>query len=145
MKTILLALHLMAVATGTGMSIANYVNIRIAAGEKGDRRASLVYLRRVLARFGDVVIAAVFATGIALYVAEPPQDGMNGWFFALLLSSAALLICHAGARMTASKMMASKMMASNDNSLYPRMEMLVSGVWLSALSSILFAVLAFET
>lgn len=140
MKTILLALHLMAVATGTGMSIANYVNIRIAAGEKGDRRASLVYLRRVLARFGDVVIAAVFATGIALYFAEPPRYEMNGWFVALLLSSAALLICHAGARMTASKMM-----ASNDDSLYPRMEMLVSGVWLSALSSILFAVLAFET
>ncbi len=140
MKTILLALHLMAVATGTGMSIANYVNIRIAAGEKGDRRASLVYLRRVLARFGDVVIAAVFATGIALYVAEPSQDAMNGWFVALLLSSAALLICHAAARMTASKMMANK-----DDSLYPRMEMLVSGVWLSALASILFAVLAFET
>jgi uncharacterized membrane protein len=140
MKTILLALHLMAVATGTGMSIANYVNIRIAAGEKGDRRASLVYLRRVLARFGDVVIAAVFATGIALYFAEPPQGEMNGWFVALLLSSAALLICHAAARMTARKML-----ASNDDTLYPRMEMLVSGVWLSALASILFAVLAFET
>lgn len=140
MKTILLALHLMAVATGTGMSIANYVNIRIAAGEKGDRRASLAYLRKVLARFADVVIAAVFATGIALYVSEPQRSEMNGWFIALLLTSATLLLCHVAARMTAKKMA-----ASNDDALYPRMEMLVSGVWLSALASILFAVMAFET
>ena len=30
MKTILLIAHLIAIATGTGMSIANYINIRIA-------------------------------------------------------------------------------------------------------------------
>jgi hypothetical protein len=33
MKTILLIAHLIAIATGTGMSIANYINIRVAAGE----------------------------------------------------------------------------------------------------------------
>jgi len=44
MKTILLIAHLMAIATGTGMSIANYVNIRIAAGETGERRAALAQL-----------------------------------------------------------------------------------------------------
>lgn len=140
MKTILLALHLMAVATGTGMSIANYVNIRIAAGEKGDRRAGLVYLRRVLARFADVVIAAIFATGIALWMVIPGTEEPNGWILALYASSALLLVCHVAARMTASRMM-----AANDDTLYPRMEMLVSGVWLGALLSILFAVLAFET
>ena len=39
MKTILLIAHLIAIATGTGMSIANYINIRVASGEKGERRA----------------------------------------------------------------------------------------------------------
>jgi hypothetical protein len=34
MKTILLIAHLIAIATGTGMSIANYINIRIAAGRR---------------------------------------------------------------------------------------------------------------
>ena len=53
MKTILLIAHLIAIATGTGMSIANYINIRIASGEKGDRREALAYLRRVLARIAD--------------------------------------------------------------------------------------------
>ena len=140
MKTILLAFHLMAVATGTGMSIANYVNIRIASGEKGDRRASLVYLRRVLGRFADVVIAAIFATGLALYFVIPDTEEPNGWIMALLASAAILLACHVGARFTANRMA-----ATNDDSLYPRMEMLVSGVWLNALLCIVFAVLAFET
>ncbi len=43
MKTILLIAHLIAIATGTGMSIANYINIRIASGEKGERREALAF------------------------------------------------------------------------------------------------------
>jgi uncharacterized membrane protein len=140
MKTILLAFHLIAVATGTGMSIANYVNIRIAATEKGDRQASLVYLRRVLARFADVIIAAIFLTGIGLYYSLPPDIEPNSWFYALMVSAAILLVCHVAARLTANRMA-----ATGDNSLYNRMEMLVSGVWLSALASIVFAVMTFET
>ena len=60
MKTILLIAHLIAIATGTGMSIANYINIRVASGEKGERREALAYLRRVLARLADVVIAIIW-------------------------------------------------------------------------------------
>jgi hypothetical protein len=140
MKVILLAFHLMAVATGTGMSIANYVNIRIASGEKGERQASLVYLRRVLGRFADVVLAAIFATGIALYFTIPAEEDPNAWFYPLMATAAGILVCHIGARLTAGRMA-----ATGDNSLYARMEMLVSGVWLCALLSIVFAVLAFET
>jgi hypothetical protein len=66
MKTILLIAHLIAIATGTGMSIANYINIRIAAGEKGERREALAFLRRVLARIADVVILAIWITGNAI-------------------------------------------------------------------------------
>ena len=56
MKTILLIAHLIAIATGTGMSIANYINIRIAAGEKGERRESLAFLQalRVMRVLDDV-------------------------------------------------------------------------------------------
>jgi len=36
-------------------------------------------------------------------------------------------------------------MRSGDQSLYPRLELFVSGVWMSALAAIIFAVLAFET
>lgn len=139
MKTILMAFHLISVATGTGMTIANYVNIRIAAGEKGDRRASLVHLRRVLGRFADLVFAAIFLSGVGLYFAMPPDDEPNGWFHPALAAGTLMLLCHVAARFTANRMA-----ATNDDKLYPRMELLVSGVWLWALLAIVFAVMAFD-
>lgn len=139
MKTILLIAHLIAIATGTGMSIANYINIRIAAGEKGDRRDALAFLRRVLARIADVVITAIWITGIGLWWTLPPADEPNSWFLAKIAFVALLTGCHFMARMTAGKMA-----RTGDASLYPRMELLVSGVWMSALAAIILAVLAFE-
>jgi uncharacterized membrane protein len=140
MKIILLIAHLIAIATGTGMSIANYINIRIAAGETGDRREALTFLRRVLAKIADVVILAIWITGIGLFYSLPPQDEPNSWFMVKIGFVLLLTLCHGLARMTAGKMM-----RTGDQSLYPRMELLVSGVWMSALAAIIFAVLAFET
>ena len=139
MKTILLIAHLIAIATGTGMSIANYINIRVAAGETGDRRAALAFLRRILARIGDVVILAIWIPGIGLFFNLPPTDAPNSWFIVKIGFVVLLTICHGLARMTAGKML-----RTGDQSLYPRMELLVSGVWMSALAAITLAVLAFE-
>jgi uncharacterized membrane protein len=140
MKTILLIAHLIAIATGTGMSIANYINIRIAAGEKGERREALAFLRRTLARIADVVILAIWITGVGLWLNLPPADEPNSWFVVKLAFVVLLTLCHGLARMTAGRMM-----RTGDQSLYPRMELLVSGVWMSALAAIILAVLAFET
>ena len=140
MKTILLIAHLIAMATGTGMSIANYINIRIAAGETGDRRQALASLRRILARIADIVILAIWITGIGLFFSLPPQDAPNSWFVVKIGFVVLLTLCHGLARMTAGKMM-----RTGDQSLYPRMELFVSGVWMSALAAITLAVLAFST
>ena len=140
MKIILLIAHLIAIATGTGMSIANYINIRVAAGETGDRRAALAFLRRILARIADIVILAIWITGLGLFYSLPPQDEPNSWFMVKIGFVVLLTLCHGLARMTAGKMM-----RSGDQSLYPRLELFVSGVWMSALAAIIFAVLAFET
>ena len=140
MKTILLIAHFIAIATGTGMSIANYINIRIAAGEKGDRQASLVYLRSTLAKLGDLVIAVVWITGIGLWAILPEAEQPNSWFILLVVFSVIMTVCHGLARMTAGRMA-----RTGDNSLYPRLELLVSGVWLSALAAIILAVLGFDT
>ena len=140
MKIILLIAHLIAIATGTGMSIANYINLRIAAGEKGDRREALTFLRRILAKIADVVILAIWITGLGLFFSLPPQDEPNSWFIVKMGFVVLLTLCHGLARMTAGKMM-----RTGDQSLYPRMELLVSGVWMSALAAIILAVLAFQT
>ena len=140
MKTILLIAHLIAIATGTGMSIANYINIRVASGEKGERREALAYLRRVLARLADVVIAIIWLTGIGLWWVLPPVDAPNSWFVVKIGFVLLLTLCHGLARMTAGRMM-----RTGDASLYARMELFVSGVWMSALAAIILAVLAFET
>ena len=121
------------------MSIANYVNIRIAAGEKGERQAALAYLRRTLARIADVIIAFIWITGIALYLLLPAGDGPNSWFMVKIGFVVLLTLCHGLARMTAGRMA-----RTGDQQLYGRLEMLVSGVWLSALLAIILAVLAFE-
>lgn len=140
MKTILLIAHLIAIATGTGMSIANYINIRIASGEKGERREALAFLRSILARIADIVIAAIWITGIGLWSVLPPADEPNSWFMVKIAFVLVLTLCHGLARMTAGRMR-----RTGDASLYPRMELLVSGVWMSALATIILAVLAFET
>ena len=140
MKIILLIAHLIAIATGTGMSIANYINIRIAAGETGDRRAALAFLRRILARIADIVILAIWITGIGLFYSLPPDGEPNSWFMVKIGFVLLLTLCHGLARMTAGRMI-----RTGDQSLYPRMELLVSGVWMSALAAIIFAVLAFQT
>lgn len=140
MKTILLIAHLIAIATGTGMSIANYINIRIASGETGERRQSLAYLRSVLARIGDIVIAAIWITGIGLWLNLPPMDEPNVWFAVKILFVVLLTLFHGLARMTAGRMM-----RTGDHSLCARIELYVSGVWISALAAIILAVLAFES
>ena len=68
----------------------------------------------------------------------PPADQPNIWFVVKIAFVLLLTICHVLARMTAGRMM-----RTGDQSLYPRMELLVSGVWISALAAIILAVLAF--
>lgn len=139
MKTILLIAHLIAIATGTGLSIGNYFNIRIASGEKGERRAALNYLRGQIARFGDVVIAIIWLTGLGLWWVLPPADAPNSWFIVKIGFVLLLTMCHGLARATGGRLA-----RTGDDTLYARLELFVSGVWLSALAAIILAVLAFE-
>jgi uncharacterized membrane protein len=137
---LLLILHLMLIAIGTGMSFGNYVNLRIAATQTGERAAGLALLRQRIGRIGDVVITLIWLTGLALWgvraVADAPQ---SGWFYLKLVFVLLLTVCHTMARRTAGRMVRTK-----DASLLGRIEIYVAGVWLSALASIVLAVIAFE-
>lgn len=141
MRQLLLIVHLMLIATGTGMSFATYVNLRIAAGETGERAAALAHLRRITGQIGDVVITLIWISGIALlWVRTAAGDtDPTGWFYVKLGFVALLTLCHGLARWTAGRMA-----RTGDAALLGRIELYVAGVWLSALASILLAVIAFE-
>ncbi len=138
MKTLLLTVHLIAIAMGVGMSISNQVNLRIAARESGERRAGLALLRRELARIADIVIAVIWLTGLGLWWLVYSFGVPNHWFWVKLGFVVLLTVSFGLARMTAGRMA-----RSGDQSLMPRLQLFVSGVWVSALAAITFAVLAF--
>jgi uncharacterized membrane protein SirB2 len=140
LRIVLLIAHLMAIAIGTGMSFGNYVNLRRAAGETGERAAALAGLRRSVGRIGDVVVTLIWASGLALlwlWVAEV-GTAPGGWFHAKLGFVVLLTVCHGLARHTSARMA-----RSGNAALLGRVELLVAGIWLSALASIGLAVIAF--
>ena len=140
MHTVLLTAHLMAIAIGTGMSFANYINLRHAAGATGERAAALAALRRTFARTGDVIITLIWASGLALLWWWMAQGGPapSGWFHAKLAFVVLLTASHGLARYTSGRMA-----RTGNTALLGRVELFVAGVWVSALASILLAVMAF--
>ena len=142
MRLILLIAHIMLIAIGTGMSFGNYVNLRRAAGETGERAAALGELRRAIGRIGDVVIFLIWMSGLALLWVLGTQGGPapGGWFYAKIAFVVLLTVCHGLARRTAGQMA-----RSGNAALLGRVELLVAGVWVSALASILLAVIAFRS
>lgn len=140
MRGTLLALHLMLVALGTGMSFANLVNLRLADSETGDRFAVLGLLRRRLARVADVVIALLWVTGIALawMLLAAGAEIWSPWFALKLLFVVALTGCHALVRTTAARMA-----RTGDRTLLSSLQVCVAGVFGSALAAIALAVAAF--
>ncbi len=140
MRDVLLMLHLMLIALGTGMSFANIVNLRIASTEQGERFAALALLRRELARIADVVIALIWVTGIwlAWLLTAAGVDIWSSSFVAKLLFVVLLTLSHGLVRMTAGRMA-----RAGDRSLLPRLQAAVAGVLGSALASIALAVAAF--
>ena len=140
MHLLLLIIHLMLIAIGTGMSFGNYVNLRIAAGVTGERAAGLALLRQTTGRIGDIVITLIWLTGLALWWTRAASGvpTASGWFYCKLVFVVLLTVCHGLARHTAGRMALTK-----DPALLGRIELYVAGVWLSALVSILLAVIAF--
>ncbi|MGH6856007.1 MAG: hypothetical protein ACREDN_11395 [Aestuariivirga sp.] len=138
MRTLLLIVHLIAIATGTGMSISNSVNLGLAANETGEGRAALASLRRQLARMADAVIAIIWITGLGLWFLDHSAEQPNNWFLLKLVFVVTLTLSHGLARMTAGRIA-----RTGDQALLPRLGLFVSGVWLSAMAAIAFAVVAF--
>jgi uncharacterized membrane protein len=141
MLNLLLMAHLILIAMGTGMSFSNFVNIRLSQGQSGDIAKGLSLQRRTIAQIGDVVIALIWVTGLSLLWTRNATLGpeQSGWFYAKIGFVILLTACHFMARRTAGTMV-----RTGNMSLLSRLELFAAGVWLSALASIILAVIAFE-
>lgn len=141
MKQLVLMAHLILIAMGTGMSFSNFVNVRLSRNQSGEVAKGLQLQRRTIAQLGDGVIAFIWLTGLALVAIGVVQGGFeaSAAFYVKLAFVVLLTACHGMARVTA-KQLAGK----PDPALFTRLELLIAGVWLSALAAIILAVVAFE-
>lgn len=138
--TILLIAHLLLIATGTGMSFANFQNVRFARGQTGDAARALQSLRRVMGSFGDWVVVGIWVTGVSL--AWLKVDAGEGDFSALFYAKVAfvvlLTVCHGLARRVGGEIA-----RSGDFGLLDKLELYIAGMWLAASIAIILAVVAF--
>jgi uncharacterized membrane protein len=137
MERTVLALHLMFIAMGTGMSFSNLVNTRLAIAKGGEFAKGLALQRRTIAQIGDGVIALIWVSGLALLWLTPFTP--NAWLYAKIAFVIILTACHGLARRTAGEIM-----RTGDMSLLPRLRNFIAGVWLCALIAIALAVIAFS-
>ena len=137
-RNALLVVHIMAIAMGTGMSFANFINTGLAAREEGERFKALGLQRKTLSQFGDGVIGLIWITGLALYWLHGSVG--SGWFHAKLAMVVALTVSHGMARHTGGELA-----RTGNRALLSRLRLFAAGVWLSALLAITFAVMAFES
>jgi uncharacterized membrane protein len=137
METTTVALHLMLIAMGTGMSFSNLVNVRLAMIKGGDLGKGLALQRRTIAQIADGVIALIWITGLLLLWLAPVTPSL--WLYAKIAFVVLLTLCHGLARRTAGEMA-----RSGNTALMPRLRNLIAGVWFSALAAIALAVIAFR-
>ena len=114
----------------------------MSRGQSGDVAKGLQLQRRTIAQIGDGVIAFIWLTGIALVLITIAQGGSvaSAAFYAKLAFVLLLTACHGMARATARRLA-----GKPDPALFARLEMLIGGVFVSAMAAIVLAVVAFRT
>jgi len=140
--TILLITHLLLVATVTGMSFANFMNVRFARGQTGDAALALQGLRRLMGMFADMIVAGIWVTGLSLVwmrVAEG-EGAFNAAFHVKMAFVILLTACHIMGRRTGGQIARSGEYEAHLHKL----ELYLAGMWLAAFFAIVLAVLAFD-
>ena len=136
--SLLVFLHLLAIALGVGFSTSNIINTRLALGNGADFAKGLALQRRTIARFGDGVIALIWITGLVL-IWQRGTQGLPAAFHAKMLFVVLLTLFHGYGRMLGERMRRDGNMAA-----LPKLSLVVSGVAASALVALLCAVIAFR-
>ena len=140
----LVALHIYALALGTGFSAANLLNLRLARAADDPGRAALAQLRLTLGRIGDGVVSLIWLTGLALALRFTSGDGtaasaLPPAFHAKMLFVLTLTLCHAGSRWAAGQVM-----RKGRKRFMPWVFRCTLGTHISAVAAIALAVASFR-
>ncbi len=102
-NAVILALHLIAIAMGIGMTFSNLVNASLSLGNPAEFQKGLGLQRRMIGRIGDIVIQSIWVTGgLALWLRG--HEGL-GSAFALKIAFVVLLtIAHIRGRTLGERM-----------------------------------------
>lgn len=137
MQHVLLILHLLGLAMGLSVPFANIVLDAVAKANPGDA-ATLMKFPPKMARVGDAGLALLLITGLIMLFTK--YDGFAGmpWTFQVKMAAVVVLVVAVG--MIHAKM---KRAFSGDAAALARIQTLGKISLLSALTALVFAVLAF--
>jgi hypothetical protein len=138
-NAVILALHLIAIAMGIGMTFSNLVNASLSLGNPAEFQKGLGLQRRMIGRIGDVVILSIWVTGgLALWLRG--HDGL-GTAFALKIAFVILLtIAHIRGRTLGERMRRE----AHLNHVKDQRNLMLAG-WALAVAALVCAVITFAT
>jgi uncharacterized membrane protein len=138
-ETVVILIHLLAIALGIGFSVLNFINTRLALGAGAEFAKGLALHRRTIGRFGDAVITLIWISGLLLLWLTWPL-AVGGAFHAKMLFVVLLTALHGYGRSLGETMRREASMAQ-----LPKLSGVIGGVGFCAVAALLCAVLAFRT
>jgi hypothetical protein len=137
-ESLIVALHLIAIAMGIGMTFSNLVNASLSLGNGAEFQKGLGLQRRMLGRIGDMVILAIWLTGgLALWLRG--HDGL-GTAFAFKMAFVILLtLAHVRARTLGERMRRE----AHLNHVADQRNLMLAG-WMLGLAALVCAVMTFR-
>jgi hypothetical protein len=136
-RSIVLTLHLIAIAMGIGMTFSNLVNASLSLGNAAEFQKGLGLQRRTIGRIGDVVILLIWITGgVALWIGGYTNLGTA---FAFKIAFVILLtLAHVRARTLGERMRRE----GHLNDVRQQRNLIAAG-WGLALAALVCAVISF--
>ncbi len=138
-STLILTLHLIAIAMGIGMTFSNLVNASLSLGNPAEFQKGLGLQRRMIGRIGDIVILSIWISGgLALWLRG--HEGL-GTAFAFKIAFVVLLtLAHVRGRTLGERMRRE----AHLNHVGDQRNLMLAG-WLLAVAALICAVITFAT
>lgn len=140
-KDILLMVHLIGLGLAVGAGVSGKVLAKSLDGIKMEKaKLKFIYDTRKVSMISDVGVLMLLISGITLVVLQPAYAQIGGVFFHVKMALVLLVFLSIGGQ----HMMRAKLKRTNDLSYFNKVQLFSSITGVSALLTIIMAVLAFH-